>query len=70
MFTNNGSSCGIPESNTTSYVNYICIKTILDSVRSPGTQGVGKERGALGRRMSKYRNREAMRSKQDNTTQA
>ena len=69
MFTNNGSVCGTPESNTTSYVNYTSIKTHLDSLISPDTQDVGKKRGALGRQMSKYRNRHAMKSNQDNTTQ-
>ena len=68
MFTNNGSLCGMPESNRTSYVNYTPIKTILDSAMSPGTQDVGR-RGTLGRQISKYRNRDAMKSKQANTTQ-
>ena len=69
MFTNNGSLCGTPESNTTSYVNYTSIKTLLDFAMSPDTQDVGKKRGALGRQMSKYRNRDAMKGNQDNTTQ-
>lgn len=42
MFTNNGSLCGTPESNTTSYVNYTSIKTLLDFAMSPDTQDVGK----------------------------
>lgn len=69
MFTNNGSLCGTPESNRTSYVNYTPIKTILDSAMSPGMQDVGEKRGTLGRQISKYRNREAVKSKQANTTE-